>query len=127
MRSSSRPAPTSTPRPAFLILFSIASALATASCVTPASNVDRDAEPPTLELPARTREACTVTATPVELLSDLETRDRNRGIDVRECDGKRALAVATKDEEDRLRAEFYRQREARNRTLLERLTPWAED
>lgn len=127
MRSSSRPAPTSTPRRAFLTLFAIASALATSSCVTPASNVDRDAEPPTLEIPERARQTCRVTATPVETLADLEARDRWRGIEVRECDGMRALAVATKDEEARLRAEFYRQREARNRSLLERLTPWAED
>lgn len=127
MRSRLKAAPTSARRPAFLILSSLALTLATASCATPASNVDREADEPSLEVPARAREACTVTATPVELLSDLETRDRNRGIDVRECDGKRALAVQTIDEEHRLEAEHRRLREARNRTWFERLTPWRED
>ena len=127
MRSRLKAAPTSTPRLGFLILCSIASALAIASCATPASNVDREADEPSLEVPSRAREACTVTTTPVELLADLETRDRLRGIDVRECDGKRALAVQTIDEEHRLEAEHRRLREARNRTWLERLTPWRED
>jgi len=43
-----------------------------------------------------------VTTTPVEFLDDLEARDRARGLDVRECDSKRALAVMTSDEEHRL-------------------------
>jgi hypothetical protein len=35
-------------------------------------------------------------------LADLEARDRARGLDVKECDAKRALAVLVHDEEHRL-------------------------
>lgn len=55
-----------------------------------------------------------MTATPVNSLADLETRDRNRGVDVRECDAKRALAVQVHDEEHRLEDAHAAARAKRN-------------
>lgn len=69
----------------------IALLLLIAACAKPVAPAPSIA--PRLSLPAAAAQPCRVTATPVATLADLETRDRARGVDVWECDGRRALAV----------------------------------
>lgn len=78
-------------------------------------------------MPAETREPCALTVMANPILADLEAAYHLRGVDVRECDGKRGLAVATHDEEHRLEAAHVAAREERNRSFWKRVTPWRED
>lgn len=59
--------------------------------------------------------------------ADLAVAYRMRGIDVRECEGKRSLAVQTHTREHELEDAQIAAREERNRPLWKRLTPWREE
>lgn len=72
------------------------------------------AAPPQLDMPAWVQEPCTVTATPVTSLADLEARDRARGTDVGECDSKRAVAIQVHGLQAQIQAQFFKARERRN-------------
>jgi hypothetical protein len=67
------------------------------ACAGPRPSVDLTADAPQVETPAYAREKCAITGGDPATLSDLENRDRARGVDVQDCDGKRALAVQTND------------------------------
>lgn len=81
------------------------------------------AEGPRLAQSDWAREPCKITAGDPETLADLEARDRARGLDVRECDSKRALAVLTSDEEHRLE-DLHAQMRARRAALPCRWFGW---
>lgn len=96
------PKPTQTRRPArrlMLALLSV-STLATASCAGRAPSPVADA--PRLELPGYATEKCKASTFNGSTLADLEVAYRQRGVDIAECDGRRALAVLVHDEEHRL-------------------------
>lgn len=72
-----------------------------------------EAAPPRLTVPTYAQEPCAVTVATGDAIGDLEMAYRNRGADVRECDGKRQLAIQTHTEEHRLEDEHLRLRERR--------------
>ncbi len=113
MRSTVTPPATLRRNPTFRLLCATAFALATTACAG-RSLVAEPAPGVQLNQPSFTREPCAVTATPVQSIADLETRDRARGVDVAACDAKRALAVQVHDEEHRLEAEQAKVRAGRN-------------
>lgn len=129
MLSRSAPAPTRPfwPRLACPLMSSLVCAIMTASCANGVqSSVDREAPPPQLSTPARALEPCGLSVLEGDGLADLAAAYRMRGVDVVECDGKRALAVQTHAEEHRLEALHAQERVDRNRTLWQRVTPWRE-
>lgn len=85
------------------------------------------AAPPRLEVPQNAREPCTATRLEGVTIGDLAIAYRSRGVDIRECEGKRALSVATIDEEHRLEDLHAEARADRNRAWWKKLTPWRED
>lgn len=113
MRSTPKPTKTPLRRATSPLPFVIACALATASCAG-GPIVAEPAPAPQLQQPAFTEEPCAVTATPVNSLADLETRDRARGVDVLACDAKRALAVQVHKAEHELEAQARAIRDQRN-------------
>lgn len=113
MRSTPKPTPTPQLRGNFLRLSVIACALATASCAG-SPLVANPGPAPQLEQPAFVTEPCGVTATPVNTLADLESRDRARGVDVQACDAKRSLAVQVHKAEHDLEAQQLAIRDQRN-------------
>lgn len=126
MSSTQRPARTRPSRRAFLIPSLLASALMIANCAV-RSSVVTIAAPPRLAVPSLAAETCHLSTLAGEELADLAIAYRSRGLDVRECEGKRALAVQTIETEHRLEDEQIAAREERNRPMWKRLTPWRED
>lgn len=105
----------------------IAFVLLMTACAAGPSNVPTEAPPVRLAIPQFVREPCKVTTVLNPTVSGLEVRDRARGIDVRECDGKRALAVQALDLEHALEDQQRAARDERNRPWWQRLTPWREE
>lgn len=65
-------------------------------------------------MPAFVVEPCAITVAQGDDLAGLETGYRSRGVDVRECDAKRALAVEVHAEEHRLEDAHSAARAKRN-------------
>ena len=125
MCSSARPAPTRPSHRLFRLASSLASASMIAACAPTVVSVAGD--PPRLTVPSDAAEACALTTLEGEALADLSVAYRMRGVDVRECDGRRRLAVAAMIEEHRLEDAWKAEREARLRPWWKKLTPWRED
>lgn len=126
MRSRPKPAPTPQSRRASLLVSSLAFMLMTSACARPASSVVTIAPAPRLEVPPAAREKCPLSILAGDLVADLAVAYRERGVDLKECEGRRALAVQTIDEEHRLEDLHAAAREERNRSWWQRLTPWRE-
>ena len=77
-------------------------------------------------MPEHAKTPCTLSLFEGDAIANLLAAYRLRGVDLLECDGRRALAVATHEREHELEDEQRRQREARSRSWLQRLTPWTE-
>lgn len=78
-----------------------------------------------LKVPAWARQPCTLTTALDPTLAGLEIRDRARGVDVAECEGKRSLSLQTIDLEHELQDQQIAQRKARSRPRWLRWLPWA--
>lgn len=98
MRWTNKPDKTRKPGALYRLAFVTACAVATASC----AGLSRVADAPRLEQPEFTRRICAVSVVKGDTLADLELAYRARGVDVQECDARRALAVQVSDEEHRL-------------------------
>lgn len=127
MRSKPEPAPTRKPAGRFLLASLLAFGLTTPACAPMRSSVVTVAPPPRLDPPPLAREPCRLSTLQGSEVGDLGVAYRERGVDVRECEGKRALAVQTLDTEHRLEDDQVKAREERARPLWKKLTPWRED
>lgn len=124
MRSSLKPAGIRQRRRAFLLASLLVSGSMIGACASPASSVVTVAPPPRLQTPAWAREPCNLSTLQGSDVADLAVAYRARGVDVRECEGKRALAVQTSDTEHRLEDQQAAARAERALPWWRKLNPW---